>query len=1025
LNKQTRNNPLNPILLITASLLLTITWQGCFAPPPETPPPEYGSGMTSQYQPQNNYHDIWLEFEEEQIPGGFIWQKSEVSLSSKHRIRGNRALQWDWQSNNSVLRLERNIPWTPDEKIDSFTYNSVFKFSIYSEQPHSNAVLRFSFGKDGSECCSFPFHLNFSGWRTVWVSYAHDMDGTPVENMDYMQIEAPDDRGTLLIDDLALNLRIDLRHRAADRQAPFINSGKYSLENIVPHEANILVDLKVNPKAVHGALTPETLKAFREIEMRLQKKYPPNHYSLDQIEDSFRSFHITMDSDGTVRGDQLLQLGSYAGRAGFPPELHQWVTDQTRSHDFRRFTELMLRVARSYRFQIQSNPNSAETLRLKNIFLMMSRHLLDQGWQAGSSQGALHHFGYVSRSWPPAVFLMRNELEEAGLLDSMSRSMIWFLNIKKHFLPTQLSYSNMDYMNTCLFPELTALCALPDSDEKVIWFETYCRSVSNILATNTPGTMCGIKTDGSLFHHHMHYHGYGIPAMTSVASLIEILDGTDYEISQAAYANLKHAILQARLWGYPWSGFNACGRHPLLSGSIDISNITKKLALSAPKTDGFDSELAAAWLTGKPTADKNPFPPETKPDNPQGYWAMNYQACGVYKHGGSTVLIKGYGNGVRSHETYKKDNRYGRYSSYGTIQIFKNTREHRSGFENRGWGWSQPPGATSLILPLDILEGGNSFYGKGPRQKATFAGAAHLEHRFGLFAFKLDPGRPQEQALQMRKSVLAVGDMLICVGSGISNSSTQYPTVTTLFQTGLTKEFNSVQTDKEKALMIPCDYVWNSAEETPAWMIDPYGTGHYPLSGDKLHLRMEKQHSRHNKTKQPTEGDFATAWIDHGTNPKDAGYLYVSVLNADAKRMQLLNQQITSGHTPFKVLQQSRDVHAVSVPSENLLSIAAFEPLAKQIGPVLSSDQPCLILARQPQPDRLIISITDPCLNLTKTATAPPTDISLNLAGRWQAAEKAAADHSTISSKGTNTVITATCSEGIPTTLHLISEKND
>jgi len=1007
-------------LTIAPVLLLIAGGYGCRSPQPEADTIKYSSGRQPQFQPQGDYHDTWLEFEGTNLPSGLCRQESAVSLSSKHRIRGNQALRWDWKT-GSVLRLERNIPWTADEKIDSFTYNSIFKFWIYNEQPNSNAVLRFSFGKDGKECCSFPFKLNFSGWRTAWVSYAHDMSGTPLEDMDYMQIEAPDGHGSFLIDDLALNLRIDIRHRAADRQTPFINSTKYSLENIVPHEANILVDAKVKPDAAGTALTSEDLVTFREIEHRLHKQYPPAHCRPEQIEQAFSQYNITMDSDGTIRGNHIIHLGSKAGQAGFPPELLKQIT-QPRIHDFRAFTELMLKVARSYRFQVQNAPDSAETIRLKEIFLLMSKHLLDQGWQAGSAQGAMHHFGYSSRSWPPAIFLMRNELEEAGMLEPMSRAMIWYLNIKKHFLPTQLSYSNMDYMNTCLFPELLVLCSLPDSSEKTLWLKTYSRSVSRITAAKTPGTMCGIKTDGSIFHHHMHYYGYGMPAMERVASLIETLDGTDYEISAEAYNNIKHVILQARLWGCPWSGFNACGRHPLLSSSIDISNITKTLALSAPQTDGFDPKLAKAWLTIKPTGDNNPFTAEIKADNPQGFWAMNYQACGVYKHGESTVLMKGYGNGVRSHETYKKDNRYGRYSSHGTIQIFKNSREHRSGFENRGWGWSQPPGATTLILPLDILEGGSSFYGHGPKQLASFAGAAHLENRFGLFAFRLDPRQSAEQALQMRKSVIAVDDMLICLGSGISNSSTKYPTVTTLFQTGLTDGFTSVKTSKDESITIPYSNVWNSAAKAPAWIIDPYGTGFCTLSDGKIHLQMQKQISRHNKTKQPTEGDFAMAWIDHGTNPQNAAYLYVSILNADSNRMQAISAKISSDSPPFKVLQQTEDIHAVYIPSEKLLTITAFKPITNRIKAILSSDKPCLILARQPKADRLTISITDPVLNLTKTATAPPTDITLNLAGKWEAATKTAG-HITINSKRTNTVITAACSDGIPSTIHLIKLK--
>jgi chondroitin-sulfate-ABC endolyase/exolyase len=209
------------------------------------------------------------------------------------------------------------------------------------------------------------------------------------------------------------------------------------------------------------------------------------------------------------------------------------------------------------------------------------------------------------------------------------------------------------------------------------------------------------------------------------------------------------------------------------------------LAKAAPNTDGFDPELAAAYLGMEGGDAVALFGQPVDPDLTQGAWSMNYHSGLVYKHGNSTVLLKGFGSGVRSHETYGADNRYGSYGSHGTIQNFENTRTHNSGFEHDGWGWSQPPGATTLILPLDTLEADDSFYGRRVPQIAPFSGGSHLDNKIGLFAFQLDPDPKREhaEAITVRKSALAIDGKLICLGSGLS-SKNDFTLATTLFQCG-------------------------------------------------------------------------------------------------------------------------------------------------------------------------------------------------------------------------------------------------
>ena len=59
--------------------------------------------------------------------------------------------------------------------------------------------IEFEFLKDGKKCTSFPFGINFTGWRAAWVCYERDMVGTPEEGMNEIRIIAPDTKGKLYL----------------------------------------------------------------------------------------------------------------------------------------------------------------------------------------------------------------------------------------------------------------------------------------------------------------------------------------------------------------------------------------------------------------------------------------------------------------------------------------------------------------------------------------------------------------------------------------------------------------------------------------------------------------------------------------------------------------------------------------------------------------------------------------------------------------------------------------------------------
>ena len=147
------------------------------------------------------------------------------------------------------------------------------------------------------------------------------------------------------------------------------------------------------------------------------------------------------------------------------------------------------------------------------------------------------------------------------------------------------------------------------------------------------------------------------------------------------------------------------------------------------------------------------------------------------------VTLKGYNTDVWGAEIYTKDNRYGRYQSYGSVQIMGAPSRKASGYNENGWDWNRLPGTTTIHLPFELLNSplpGTTM----ARSKEKFAGASSLKNQNGMFAMKL-----MERDLKnftgdfvARKSVFCFDNRLICLGTDIKNSNSDYPTETTLFQ---------------------------------------------------------------------------------------------------------------------------------------------------------------------------------------------------------------------------------------------------
>ena len=382
---------------------------------------------------------------------------------------------------------------------------------------------------------------------------------------------------------------------------------------------------------------------------------------------------------------------------------------------------------------------------------------------------------------------------------------------------------------------------------------------------------------------------------------------------------------------------------------------------------------------------------------PQGFFVYNYGSAGIFRRADWMVTLKGYTTDVWGSEIYTKDNRYGRYQSYGSVQIMgKGNPVSRagSGFVQEGWDWNRLPGTTTIHLPFDLLDSplkGTTM----ARSKENFSGSSSLDGKNGMFAMKLAE-RDYENFTPdfvARKSVFCFDNRMVCLGTGISNSNADYPTETTLFQT----KYNG----KEPKV-----------GEDNYWLHDGYDNYYHVVDGT-VRSQVAEQESRHEKTREVTKGKFSSAWIEHGKAPKEGTYEYMILIQPSASDLDELRK------TPaYEVLQRDQTAHVVYDKKTGITAYAAFEayqPVADKVFVAIPTET--MVMYAKESDKGIRLSVCDPNLNIeekTYTTKEPSRPIAkeIRLKGHWRLTSPM--ENVRLEQQGTQTVLTVTCQHGRP-----------
>ncbi len=943
---------------------------------------------------------------EEKVPAN--WETkvpATLSISSRHSKMGSQSVKWEWKS-GTVLTIADPEGLKQAAQQDG----GGMMLWIYNETP-VDAPIRFEFCNYSAVSYRFNYQLNFKGWRACWVGFEEDMAWSKnSKEINCLKIHAPQQvaEGKLFFDRMIFPDKPVNHRRTPDAQLPYINSAMN--DNHWGALWHCYSTYKYT--LTRNQVSSQTITELKKIEERLVRQAAGNSFSLEAMEKAKGNFralgirrhenHIT--GPAFVSNDEYLAVNNDLNMA--------------------RAGDILNGLAKGWHFY--------QDAACRQMFIDLADHLIDQGWAVGSGMGTNHHYGYQFRKFAPSFLLMKKILNEDSRLQEYTNVLLYWCavpELREEPIPGTLQ-GIIDSWNTKVMPRLMAITMQNNLEQRDLDYRSFKRWMEASI-DYSPGTMGGIKTDGTAFHHGGLYPAYSDGGFTGVGEYIAIMRDTEYMPDREARSNLKQALsCMISYCSHTDWGFGICGRHPL-GGEISaglIKTIGELAACGNPgKEEAIDRELAAAYLRLNPetgelsTMFKKAGITASLP--PTGFFVYNYGALGIHRRDNWMVSLKGYNKYVWSSEIYTADNRFGRYQSYGTVQVLNAgdpVSSKANGFTENGWDWNRFPGATVIHLPLDLLE---SPYPGTLMEKSgeTFAGALSLEGQNGIFGMKLrENSHPNFiPGFVARKSVFCFNDRLICLGTGISNSNTKYSTETVLFQTALQNKKQRI-TGSENFNMRNFPGKATLNEKTSNWLIDINGNGYYIPASQKVIVQKASQQSKHNKTKAETTGNFASAWIDHGKSPQNAEYEYAIWINSGNEQMEEVAKKMDSENEKvYEVLKKDNTAHIVRDRETGITGMVLFEAhSAGEICLVTDNSLPCLIMYRRESGERIRLSLVNPDLNLpdnsyTSNLPSQETEVSINLKGEWKLdtpSEKCTVD---AYDQGT-TRISFICRDGLP-----------
>ncbi|MBP2411913.1 chondroitin-sulfate-ABC endolyase/exolyase [Arthrobacter stackebrandtii] len=907
----------------------------------------------------------------------------------------------------------------------------------------SPGKLRIEAGRGQRTDAWCEMSLDFTGWRTAWIRY-EDMDGKVHADMDTLRFIAPSDAGTLHLDQLIVNRPLRSNFPSPDRQAPFVNPGVHTDAN--QHWQDLLWFSRLAaqqlpaPEPTAGQLAD--LAAVKEAYGQSVRK---------QVKVTAPSVEVLVVKVDALGVPQSGVLGGGKPINGYqttiyPPAIAADINRLAPTIALKDFTNQMFEVASAY--DSTKDPDLQGSL--AELYLRLLDYFHDQGWTEGSVQGTIHHLGYQNRGFYDSVWLMRELLASRGRLDEVRGTLHWMAGLGRIRMGeehAEVLYNGIfDILNTTLHPLLGSVLITEGEASQVAHLSLLQQWLNNAIVPS-PGIQSGFKPDSATFHHMGHYPAYARDGLTGGSTTLAVLSGTSFAISPESHERWNRALLSMRFYSNK-SNFpiSLSGRHPKGGESLKLGGYEMMTLAGSPDGNlALDPVMGAAFLRllpAKPSSAQRALAEQlaaagvvAEPD-PSGCQVMNHAALVSQRRDSWLVSVRGHNRHLWSAEIYGGSNEYGRYITYGQVQVMGGgdpVSNAGSGFVQPGWDWNRFPGTTAIQLPFERLAA--AIHPLGEEMLLTdqrLGGGGAIGGRNGAFLMSLHESEVHDGSFYARKSVFLFDNRVVALGSGIENRDRTNTTQTTLFQCHLADVSVPTQDSREGAVTaLPYSKGANLTDSV--WLLDPQNVGYYIPRGQRLEVSRSVQTAPDQSGKAEGALPYATAVLDHGTKPKRGKYEYAMVVGTTAEAMTSFSAEMGGRNgAPYQVIRHDDTAHVVHDRDTGITALAVFEAAKKLTdGVVMAVDAPSVVLV-QPDGEDLILSVTDPDLRfyngkdksdpLLSPYGAPwrrsPSQgslITVELEGAWDTQEQGV----TVRAGRRTTKIIVPCADGLSSELRL------
>lgn len=893
------------------------------------------------------------------IPDNWTSNSSKsLSIGFEHYKDGGKSLKWEAKSGDEISAKGLKIP---KEETLGHSASEIF---VYSRQVSTDTLIFQFLDPRGKLQRQGRMLLNYKGWRSYHRSlqfdYNQGVDQTAFElNECRIIYRSAKKDGTHIIYFDALRFA---GNKATRREpAPHTALDKKEFKKIGLAGGNPLESwLNMLPSGMPEITEIEAIdiKKIRQIYKRPLR--PITRIELKEALSYVVYANISRNEDKSIRGrgitaiaipDTLVKISNYCGI-----------------------------LARA--FLLDNNQEA------KDALVLFTEYLIDQGLAEGG-RNVLPTNSYHNAKTFPLGFLDALMVYPVNIRAQVLAMLKWSHEYNQIYDENFMPGLNTDFIHLKL--ETIFYLALSNANDKeVVRDMKYLRRLLENCVSISEGGSDGIKPDGIGFHHLSAHMSYMV-AFSSWIEQAHALKGTSFKVSKRAYENMRFGVKTLLLEAangkmYPHS---LSGRKPF-TATVPVSKpFVIKLIEIGDDLDLEDNDMKAFYNY---IYKENRYP--VKNVDLDGFYQFNYAQLGILRKNNWTVAMRGFTDRMFGSEIYDQQNRYGRYQSYGSLEVLYNGNHNETGYivGGKGWDWNVIPGTTTVHLPWNKL--GAKTTTASEYQRKSFAGALSLGKN-GIFGFdfvQASEGKYVSDNLTFRKSVFAFDKILVCLGSNINATTAAGIVATNLFQIIAQGKNLPVYVNNEK--VADDNYNISLSGTKSTWLINGVNTGYFiPKGNNNIEIIRGEQitpdHTSDGKIK--TNRSLASkAWINHGKNPASAKYNFVVVPETNPREIGDLAVKFEDNKI-FQILRQTDSAHIVRYIPDNLTSYAFFEPQGNvNIGYVKAISAPALIGIKE-EGDLILITIADPDLH-AKTAVnsfwrSTESQVTLSLEGNLKVAD--------------------------------------